>query len=197
MDVAVWLTGLTALAGVWFGGMLSSRAQDRAWQREEARIWREARRATYGGLVAAVRQYRTYVMGPHAEIEVWTNRTNHRLIPGIGADGARFQEGMEAAFVNVQLMARDQETIDHAYFLTSIARRVAVARAVHGAGQVPEDLNESLFMAERAFINSARRDLGLANVRESPFSVELRQFDARLQRAHRDHDPDSTSEPNT
>ncbi len=56
MDIAVWLRGLMALAGVGFGGLLSSRAQDRAWRHEELRLWRHARRTTYGNLVAAVRQ---------------------------------------------------------------------------------------------------------------------------------------------
>ncbi len=64
MDIAVWLRGLMALAGVGFGGLLSSRAQDRAWRHEELRLWRDARRTTYGNLVAAVRQYRSYVSRP-------------------------------------------------------------------------------------------------------------------------------------
>jgi hypothetical protein len=103
---------------------------------------------------------------------------------------------MEAAFVNLQLMAQQQETIDRGYLLMSIARRVAVARAIHGAGQVPEDLFQRLSTAERAFINSSRRDLGLADVAESPIPVELRQFDARLQRSHRDLGPGPMPEPN-
>ncbi|MGW1717909.1 hypothetical protein [Streptomyces sp. NPDC002156] len=97
--------------------------------------------------------------------------------------------------MNVQLMAEEQDTIDRAYILISIARRCAIARAIHGAGQVPENLYYRLSSAERAFINSARHDLGLTEVRESPIPLELREFDAGLQRAHRDLGPDSPPAP--
>ncbi|MGW2550024.1 hypothetical protein [Streptomyces sp. NPDC001635] len=119
-----------------------------------------------------------------------------RLIPGIGAEGAKYQEAMESAFTDVQMIA-DQGTIDRAHLLTSVARRIAVARAVHGAGRVPSDLDESLFVAERAFVNSARRDLGLRDVNAPPFPDALWQMDVSLRQAYRDRSPgsppDSTS----
>ncbi|MFD9005159.1 hypothetical protein ACFV0T_30130 [Streptomyces sp. NPDC059582] len=98
---------------------------------------------------------------------------------------------MESAFTEVQLIAHDQETIDRAHLLTSIARRIAVARAVHGAGGVPSDLDESLFVAERAFVNSARRDLGLRSVNAPPFPDALWQIDVDLLQAYRDRNPGS------
>ncbi|MGH3391041.1 MAG: hypothetical protein ACRDOO_19405 [Actinomadura sp.] len=194
MDGAVWLSGLMALAGVGFGGLLSARAQDRAFRREERRLWRDARRRTYGEFVAAVRQYRTYVTGPDARIEVWAHPGGGRLVPGIGSEGAACQERMEAAFTAVQMMAPDQETVDKAHLLTSIARRVAVAGAVHGAGQVPGDLDESLFAAERDFLNSVRHDLGLVDLAAVPFPEALARIDAGLMAAYRERIPEHAPE---
>ena len=193
MSGAVWLSGLMALAGVGFGGLLSSRAQDRAWRREELRLWRDARRRTYGEFVAAVRQYRLYVTGPDARIEVWAHPGGGRLVPAIGIEGASYQEKMEATFTEVQMMAPDQQIVDKAHLLTSIARRVAVAHAVHGAGQVPSELDESLFTAERDFLNSVRHDLGLVDLEALPFPDALAQIDARLVTAYRDRIPGPAS----
>lgn len=124
MDSTVWMSGVLALAG---------------------------RRATYGDFVAAVRQYRSFVSGPDAGVEVWSHPDGTRLIPGVATEGAVHQTRMEAAFTAVQLVAQDQETVNKAHLLSSIPRRVAVARAVHGAGRVPSDLDESLFAAEHDF----------------------------------------------
>ena len=154
-------------------------------EHEELRLWRDARRTTYGNLVAAVRQYRSYVSRPGAQVEVWVHPEGTRLIPGIGAEGAEYQEKMEAAFTAVQMTAQDQETVDSAHFLTSIARRVAVAGAIHGAGRVPSDLDESLFAAERDFLNSARRDLGLLDMNAVPFPEALAEIDTSLLKAYR------------
>ena len=185
MDIAVWLSGLMALAGVGLGGLLSWRAQDRAWRREEVRLWRDARRNTYADLVAAVRQYRTYATRPDAHIELWTHPDGRRLVPGIGPEGAKYQETLEAAFTAVQMLAQDQETVNRAHVLTSIARRVAVARAIYGAGAVPSDLDESLFAAETDFLNLARRDLGLFDLNAVPFPETLAQIDTSLIEAYR------------
>ncbi len=185
MDSAVWLSGVLALVGVGLGGVLSLRAQDRAWRREEVRRWRDARRATYAEFVAAVRQYRAFVTGPDVGVEVWSHPDGTRLIPGVAAEGAEHQTRMEAAFTAVQLVAQDQETVNKAHLLSSIARRVAVARAVHGAGRVPSELDESLFIAERDFLNCARRDLGLLTVDDVPFPEILAEIDRPLMEAYR------------
>ncbi|WP_203883988.1 hypothetical protein [Planotetraspora kaengkrachanensis] len=185
MDITVWLSGLMALAGVGLGGLLSSRAQDRAWKREEQRRWRDARRATYGEFVSAVREYRLFVSGPDTRVEVWMHPDGTRLIPAIDSEDGECQTKMEASFTAVQMVAREQETVDKAHFLTSIARRVAVARVVYGPGKVPSDLDESLFTAERDFINSARRDLGLLDMNDVPFPQVLADIDNTLREAYR------------
>lgn len=193
MDGTVWLSGLMALAGVGFGGLLSSRAQERAFRREERRLLRDARRGIYGEFVASVRQYRLHVAGPDARIEVWTHPDGSRLVPGIGTEGASYQERMEAAFTEVQMVAPDQETVDKAHLLTSIARRLAIARAVHGARQYG-DLDESLFEAERDFLNCVRHDLGLVDLKAVPFPDALAQIDASLLAAYCDQIPGPAAE---
>lgn len=70
MDATVWLSGLTALAGVGLGGLLSFRIQERARLHQERQAWRETRRVNYASLVAAVRQYRLHVLDPHSFIEI-------------------------------------------------------------------------------------------------------------------------------
>jgi hypothetical protein len=83
------------------------------------------------------------------------------------------------------MMAQDQETVDSAHFLTSIARRVAVAGAIHGAGRVPGDLDERLFAAEHDFLNRARRDLGLLDMSAVPLPEALDEIDTSLLEAYR------------
>ena len=190
MDLAVWLSAPLTLVGVWLGGFLSSRAQDRTWKREQSQLSRDVRRAVYSRLVATVRQYRSYVVGPHAQVDVWLwdDPGGRRLAPGIGADGATYQEAMEASFTEVLMVAEDQETIDRAHFLTGMARRTAVARAIYGSDQIPNNVDGALFVAERSFIECARRDLGLPVMDRDPHprSQELIDIDAHFMRAYRD-----------
>lgn len=53
------ITAVIALLGVLLGGWLSLRNQDRLWQRDHARQWRDIQLAAYKDFVVATRAYVT------------------------------------------------------------------------------------------------------------------------------------------
>jgi hypothetical protein len=66
--VGTSITGVIALLGVLLGGWLSLRNQDRLWQRDHARQWRDIRLAAYKDVVVATRAYVTYAAEPSAGV---------------------------------------------------------------------------------------------------------------------------------
>ncbi|MFD0412508.1 hypothetical protein [Streptomyces sp. NPDC127108] len=69
MDVAgASITAGVALVGVLLGGWLSIRNQERLWQRDHARQWRDIRLSNYRDFVAAYRQYVAFALEPTANI---------------------------------------------------------------------------------------------------------------------------------
>ncbi|MGW0756168.1 hypothetical protein ACWD1Y_06725 [Streptomyces sp. NPDC002814] len=186
MDVAVWLSGLTALGGVGLGGLLSFRMQERARLHQERQAWRETRRVSYASLVAAVRQYRLHVLEPNAYVEIRPHPNGLRFIPILRAEGVKSQESMEAAHTEVNIVARGAEVADAAHLLTTIARRVAIARCVYGVENVPAFIEEHYFKVERAFVNSARRDLELSAEDMSRLPEIVAEIDIRLMDAFRE-----------
>ncbi|MFF7680115.1 hypothetical protein [Actinacidiphila glaucinigra] len=85
---------------------------------------------------------------------------------------------------------KGQETIDRANLLAGTARRIAVARAVYGAGQVPaRRFGREAVRGRRVVLNAARRDLGLPDMTAPPFPEALTQFDAMLKAAYGSGEP--------
>ncbi|NYD51813.1 hypothetical protein BJY14_007796 [Actinomadura luteofluorescens] len=169
-----------ALIGVGLGSLLSSRAQARAWERDEMRRWRDVRRTAYGDFLAAVRQYRSYVTGPGSRVNVSLHPDGRRLVPGIGQEDSEYQEKMEAAFAAVQMVAQDQDPVDAAHLLTRMARRTAVASAIPGAEAVREDIEQRFFSAEHDFLIAARRSLDLRPTSIAFTRDGLGRVDSRL-----------------
>jgi hypothetical protein len=114
MNGYVWLSPLVALLGVLLGGYQSSRSQTRAWNQEETRRWRESRMATYGDFVAAVREFRTYVVRPDTQIRVVALSDRMRIAPGFEGEGTTRYQAVEAMLARVKMVARDQATLDAA-----------------------------------------------------------------------------------
>ncbi|WP_416962137.1 hypothetical protein [Streptomyces sp. Agncl-13] len=186
MDTALWLTALTGLGGVGLGGLLSFRTQERGRLHQERQAWRETRRLTYGALVSAVRQYRLHVLDPRASVEVRIHANGQRLVPILDAAGVKYQELMEASHTEVNLVARGGEVIDAAHVLTTMARRVAVARRIYGVESVPVAFDGHYFRAERAFVNSARRDLELPEEQMGRLPDIVSEIDSDLMEAFRE-----------
>ena len=62
-EVAV--TAVTTLIAVALGGWLTGRAQDRIWQRDHQRQWRDIRLTAYTGYLTAFREYVAYGCATH------------------------------------------------------------------------------------------------------------------------------------
>ncbi|WP_404200086.1 hypothetical protein [Streptomyces tauricus] len=163
------VTGLVALFGVALGGWLSLRNQDRAWQREHQRQWRDIRLTTCNEFLAADRRYLAYVLDPRASITAIPHpREPGRLMPFFDETGRPYKEALEAGFTAMRLVSERADTVRAGIDLVNQVREVAAARATLSADDIPSETFESLFVAEQGFINAVRIELGLTAMMRQP-----------------------------
>lgn len=163
--VVIALTAAGSLFGVFLGGWLSSRAQDKSWERTEQQHLLEIRRVAYQNFLAAVRQYVAYAQSAAAKIEALPHPVKaDTLIPVFDDTGTPFRHQMEAANMGVRLVARSRATVEHANLVAHHVRQSAAARATHPAGAIPREIFESIWGAEQQFIKSVRDELGLGDL---------------------------------
>jgi hypothetical protein len=164
VEIGLLLSPLVALLGVWLGGLLTARTQERAWRQEESRRWCDTRLATYGEFVATIRDFRTWVLRPDARIDALRHPDGLRVVPSFGSDDSPAYQRIESSLAQVKMVAADQRTVDAALHHMRIARRFAVARSIYGITDIPAKLWVRLFSTELEFVNSARAELGLSTV---------------------------------
>jgi hypothetical protein len=192
MNSYAWLSPLVALLGVLLGGFLSARSQTRTWKLEETRRWRESRLAAHSDFVAAVREFRTYVLRPDVRIGAVALADGVRIAPSLEGEGTTKYQMVEAMLARVKMIVRDQATLDAALLHLRVARRFAAARAVYGLDKIPPDIDVRLFTTEIGFLNAARTELGLPDVASlvyheeiaEPSGQELRSIDRMLWNAY-------------
>ncbi|MDH6222785.1 hypothetical protein [Streptomyces pseudovenezuelae] len=158
-----------ALFGVALGGWLSLRNQDRAWQREHQRQWRDIRLTTCNEFLAANRRYVAYVLDPRASITALPHpREQGRMMPFFDETGRPYKEALEAGFTAMRLVSERAETVRAGVSLVNWAREVAAARATLSEADISSATFESLWTAEQDFINAVRVELGLATMARQP-----------------------------
>ncbi|MFD9464008.1 hypothetical protein [Streptomyces sp. NPDC060027] len=163
------ITGLVALVGVALGGWLSLRNQDRAWQREHQRQWRDIRLTVCNDFLAANRRYVAYVLDPRASITALPHpREPGHLMPFFDETGRPYKEALEAGFTAMRLVTERPETVRCGVILVNSSRRVAAARATLSEADIPSEAFENLWRAEQDFINAVRSELGLVTMPRSP-----------------------------
>ncbi|MER6441310.1 hypothetical protein ABT275_33740 [Streptomyces sp. NPDC001185] len=168
MTVTV-ITGLVALAGVALGGLLTLRNQDRAWQREHQRQWRDIRLTMCNEFLAANRRYVAYVLDPRASITAIPHpREPGSLMPFFDETGRPYKEALEAGFTAMRLVVERPETVRAGVTFVNRAREVAAARATRSEADIPSETFDSLWKAEQDFINAVRGELGLASMARQP-----------------------------
>ena len=164
MNYAAALSPAIALLGVWIGGRLSFRTQEKAWKQAEVQKWREIRRSAYGDFITTARRYRTYIGK--------TNAANIRIRHFKGAyldvdlddEGVAHKRDLDAALAQVQLMADDQGTVYAARALVGMTRRFAAGKGVYRTQEIPpEYITEAYWNAELAFINATRTEFGMSS----------------------------------
>jgi hypothetical protein len=171
------MTGLTlvmgpiaALLGVWIGGVLSSRTQRETWQREQERRERDAIRGACGCYVAAARRFASYIKDLNTEITV---------VPHPGPAGPihvlqdpTFHLELESASAEVLLVVRAAETVQSARNLRTTLFALAVARANNPDGFIGDKGLAELRVAEAAFVNAARAELGAPRLASSLYTLD-------------------------
>jgi hypothetical protein len=161
----VWsyfVSGGAALLGAGIGAFIPFYRDKRLWKRESEKYWLDTRLATYKELLSAHRQYLAYVMLPDTLIEALPHpRFPGELMPFFDEKGRPVVERHDAAFSALRLVAMSQPTEQAMANLVTSARQVACARAEMQPKQLGSGLFEKTSSYEQAFINEARRELGL------------------------------------
>lgn len=163
------VTASVALLGVLLGGWLSFRNQDRLWWRDHARQWRDVRLSTYNNFLTAYRQYVAFTLEPTANITAVPHpRLPEELMPFFDETGRPYKEKLEAAFTAVRLVSEFPDTVSTCIGVVICARQIAAARAHLSETDLPSEPFRELWLAEQAFLTTARQELGLQPMSRDP-----------------------------
>jgi hypothetical protein len=161
-EVAV--TAGTTLIAVALGGWLTSRAQDRIWQRDHQRQWRDIRLTAYTGYLTAFREYVAYVLLPTTQVvTVPRPREPHDLMPFFDEAGSAYKERLEATKTTLRLISGRAGVVRASNKMVRYARLLAADRATCKVDEIPQERFEGLWSAEREFVLAAREELGLTS----------------------------------
>lgn len=170
------ITGTVALLGVFLGGLLAIRNQDRLWSREHERRWRDIRLQTHGDFVAAYRAMMAYISSPDVTITSAPHpRRSGEMIPYFDEIGREIRERMEAAVTKIRLVSLSAEAAYFASEVTYAVRDLAGARASHSHDQMPDELFTKLFALQQRFLTAARSEVDLPELPDAGRGI----FDAR------------------
>jgi hypothetical protein len=162
--IQLGLTTATTLVAVILGGWLTTRAQDRLWQRDNRRQWRDIRLAAYTGFLAAFREYVAYVLQPPVQVvAVARPKSPHDLMPFFDEKGTPYREKLEATKTTLRLVSSRTDVVLASSVLVGQARQLAAARASHSVETIPPERFDELWTAERDFVAAARDELGIAD----------------------------------
>lgn len=159
------ITAVVTLVAVTLGGWLSVRTQDRSWRRDHARQWRDIRLSAYKNFLSAYREYIAFTLDPTAKIvSIPHPQLTGDLMPFFDENGRAYKERLEATKTALRLVSELPMTVRGAENLVRRARRIASARATHAIGEISHEEFQELWAAERAFVASARQELGLPEI---------------------------------
>ena len=166
------VTAVVALLAVALGGWLSTRNQDRLWQRDHERQWRDIRLSAYTNFLSVYRQYVAFALEPTANITAVPHpRVAGQMMPFFDEAGRPYKEKLEAAFTAVRLVSEQPDTVRTCIGVVTPARQIAAARAAHSPAELPSDSFGELWSAEQAFLVAARKELGLLPMDRDPISA--------------------------
>jgi hypothetical protein len=158
----VSVTAVTTLIAVALGGWLTSRAQERIWQRDHQRQWRDIRLTAYTGYLAAFREYIAYVLQPATRVlGVPRPREPHDLMPFFDEAGSAYKERLESTKTTLRLIAGRPGVVQASNAMVRHARLLATDRATRDVDEIPAERFEGLWSAEREFVLAVREELGL------------------------------------
>lgn len=165
------ITAIVTIGAVILGGWLTVRSQDRHWQRDHARQWRDVRLKAYGDFLTAFRQYIAFALEEDAKIKAVPHpRKTGELMPFFDKEGRAYREQLETTKTTARLVSQSPSAVDAMNDLILQARRIAAVRATRSATDIPSELFDQLWTLERAFVGEARKELGLPP--DTPSSTE-------------------------
>ncbi|MFF5293050.1 hypothetical protein [Paractinoplanes globisporus] len=179
------MSSIVALVGVWIGGRLSFRTQEKGWKEAESQRWHDLRQATYGDFLAAARRYRTYVGRSETRFELTPYADGTRLSPRFDEQGTVHKQALDAALAQVQFVAQYQQTASAARTLVGMADRTAVAKTVYGSKMVPARIDDLFWDSEMEFVNAIRAELGLMPLVRDIYDGPRKTVDCELFDAYR------------
>ncbi|MDG6109866.1 DUF4303 domain-containing protein [Dactylosporangium aurantiacum] len=159
MNLVVAFAGpVIALLGVWLGTRMSNRAQLQAWEQERQRQAADTRRVAFARHLTAIRAYIAYVTAHPQDVAVLRNADGTPSRPAFNERGEALREALETTYIELQLVAAHQESVNQAHAVSRAARRIAVAAADRDA-----ELRAKLLVfweLERRLVNELRLELG-------------------------------------
>jgi hypothetical protein len=165
--VLAFLSVAGALVGVMLGSLLNARVQRASWEHQENATSIRDRRTTYASFVAACREWRATVLGPDVRILPASSVSRHPH-----ADGGQARTQVVRYRAEIGLIAHTTATLQAAAALMLAVGQLSEARAVHGAGEVPDAFIEACREAEREFNRVARAELRSPAIRlETPTAL--------------------------
>ena len=162
------ITAVAALLGVFLGGWLTVRNQERQWKREHARQWRDIRLAAFSEFIAAYRQYVAFALEPTANITVVPHPRFPEMMPFFDDVGRPYKEKLESAITAVRLVCEKPDTKNAAAAVVAAVRQIAAARATSSADEVGQAQFDRLWAGQLAFRNAARAEVGLEGMDHDP-----------------------------
>lgn len=158
--VQVVVTAAATLGAVLLGGWLTLRAQDRLWERDRARQWRDIRLERKLEFLGAFREYVAALQSPDVRIRaVPRQRPPHDLMPLFDEPG--LTQRLDSTKTAVRLVSASPQVVEASRRMVRLARAVAVARSRMAAADIPAQRFDELWAAERDFLRLARGELGL------------------------------------
>jgi hypothetical protein len=168
------ITGGITLLAVLLGGWLSIQNQNRLWQRDHARQWRDIRLSTYRDFLSAYREYIAFTLEPTANISARPHpRRAGDLMPYFDEVGRPYLEKLDATRTAVRLISELPGTGDALDVLVRRTRRIAAMRATHSAEEIPDKDWQRLWAAEHAFITAARQEVGLSGAWRTTVTTDV------------------------
>jgi hypothetical protein len=164
---------LLALGGVWLGAWITSRSQERQQDREERHHAREALRSAVTTYLIAARQFDQYVKHPATKIKAVPHTAGSHAILRFDIDGEPYRLALESASAGILFVAVSADTVSCAGDLRVSLMRLAEERALRRGGIIPDEPVVEVLKAESAFVESARRDLGVPSVKGTVRTMRL------------------------
>lgn len=160
-------TAIVALVGVALGGVISTRNQERTWQREHERHWRDLRLHEYAEFKGAVRSMVAYIVDPSAKVLAKPHpRRSEEMVPIFDEIWKPFRERLEVAETRIRLVAVSQLTTECAQEVVIDTRVLAAARSTCAHDEIPDNLFVQLWASLEAFTNAARVEFGLDEIND-------------------------------